>query len=73
MAHRGTIPYGNGSIRPMPCRDKKAPKPMKPYLILLKYNGYTKTVVINHMTADLALTQAYKKFPDVKKCNIIKS
>ena len=44
---------------------------MKPYLILLKYNGYTKTVIINHMTADLALTEAYRKFPDVKKCNII--
>ena len=44
---------------------------MKPYLILLKYNGYTKTVIINHLNGNLALSLAYSKYPDAKKCTII--
>lgn len=45
---------------------------MKPFLIILKYNGYSKTTIINHVDAGSALTLAYKKFPDALKCRIIK-
>jgi hypothetical protein len=45
---------------------------MKPYLILLQYNGYNKTVIINHIDEKSALYIARKKYPDVLYCEVIK-
>ena len=45
---------------------------MKPSLIMLQYNGYNKTVIINHIDEKSALYMARKKYPDVLYCEIIK-
>jgi hypothetical protein len=45
---------------------------MKPFLILLQYNGYNKSVIINHFDPKLALELAYKQNQGVLYCKIIR-
>lgn len=45
---------------------------MKPYLILIQYNGYNTTVVINHINESSALYVARQRYPDAKYCEVIK-
>lgn len=45
---------------------------MKPYLIWIQYNGYYKTIVINHIDEKSALYTAYQRHKDALYCTVIR-